>query len=88
MLTCTVRHPINAMIKEDLFDNCYTLNTDLELPFTKSEYDFTLNNIKLKSAPGLDQIDFKIVSAFPDCYVDVLLHIYNHILNNGVFPQQ
>jgi len=76
------------MIEEDQSDNHYTLNTDLELSFTKSDNDFTLNNIKLKSAPGLDQIDFKIISTFPDCYVEVLLHIYNHILINGVFQQQ
>jgi len=55
------------MEDEDLLDNRQVLSKEFEFSFTKSEYDFALNSMKLKSAPGLDQIDFKIISALPDC---------------------
>jgi len=75
------------MKDEDLLDNCQVLSKEVEFPFTKSEYDFALNSIKLRSASGLDQIDFKIIFAFPNCYANIFLYIYNRILMEGVFLQ-
>jgi len=40
----------------------------LEIPFSKSEYDFAINNMKFKFAPGLDQIDYNIISSLPKSF--------------------
>jgi len=44
--------------------------------------------MKLKSAPGIDQIDFEVISALPQEYRTLLLKIYNYILFHGNFPIQ
>jgi len=51
---------------EDKDINCCKINVELETPFTKAEYDIALNSIKLKTASGLDQIDYNIISFLPD----------------------
>jgi len=60
------------------------INYNLEIPFSKTEYDFAINNMKLKFAPGLDQIDYNIISSIPDEYAHLLLEIYNNILSKGL----
>jgi len=70
---------LNAMEDEDLLDNRQVLSKELEFSFTKSEYDFGLNSIKLRSAPGLDQIDFKII-VFLLSQTVTLIHSYTFII--------
>jgi len=61
---------------------------ELEFSFTPTEYDAALSSIKLKSSSGLDQIDYNIISSLPEKFVSLLLHLFNNILSEGVFPPQ
>jgi len=54
-------------------------NIFLYIPFIKAEFNNAMNKMKLKSAPDLDQIDYKVISFFPEMYADQLLSIYNGI---------
>jgi len=60
----------------------------LESPLTSTEYYAALNSMKLKSSPGLDQVDYNIISSFPEKFVFLLLQLFNKILSEGVFPPQ
>jgi len=53
-----------------------------------TKLDITVNNMKPKSAPDLDQIDYNIISSLPGEYAQLLLQIYNNILSEGVFLTQ
>jgi len=44
--------------------------------------------MKLKSAPGLDQVDYNIISSFPENFASLFLQLFNSILSEGVFPPQ
>jgi len=57
-------------------------------PFTLPEYDAAVNSMKLKSAPGLDQVDYNIISSFPENFASLLLQIFNSILSEGAFLPQ
>jgi len=61
---------------------------ELESPFTFLKYKTALNSMKFKSAPDLDQVDYDIISSFPDNFATLLLQIFNNILLEGVFPPQ
>jgi len=76
---------LKTLEEEDL--NNEKINHNLEISFSKTEYDFAINNMKLKSAPGLDQIDYNIIF-ISDEYAHLLLEIYNNILSKGLFPLQ
>jgi len=47
-----------------------------------------VSNLKLNSAPGLDQINYNVIFSFPNKYSQLLLQIYNNILSEGTFPSQ
>jgi len=44
--------------------------------------------MKLNSAPGLDQIDYNIISSLPNEYIHLLLQIYNNTLFERTFLTQ
>jgi len=44
------------------------INLDLEKPFNEIQMQVAINSAKLKSAPGIDQIDFNIISSLPNEY--------------------
>jgi len=71
---------------EDENVDCLKVCNELKVPLSKMEYDIALSSIKLRSAPGLDQIDYQIIFSLPDKYA--LLRIYNGILSEGEFPPQ
>lgn len=48
----------------------------LDLPFVVEELNAVLNNLKLKSSPGLDNIDYKIISNLPNSARSFLLKLY------------
>jgi len=50
--------------------------------------DVAVRSMKLKSAPGIDQIDYNIISSFPNEYLQLLLQLYNNVHLEGVFPTQ
>jgi len=47
-----------------------------------------MNKIKIKSALVLNQIDYKVISSFPEISADQLLSIYNKIFSDSVFPNR
>jgi len=54
-----------------------------------SELNLAIVNTKHNSAPGLDQIDYTIISSLPpEFHIRILLQIYNHIFDEGSFPIQ
>jgi len=77
---------LDSLIEEDF--NTPNLHKEFEYPFTKSELDTAVSNLKLNSAPGLDQIDYNVISSFSNKYSQLLLQIYNNILSEGTFPSQ
>ncbi|KAL7294752.1 hypothetical protein TKK_0011882 [Trichogramma kaykai] len=57
-------------------------------PFTHHELNAAINicRKKINSAPGLDKIDNFILTNLPDNIYEILLQIFNEVLNNGFFP--
>ncbi|XP_070153690.1 uncharacterized protein [Polyergus mexicanus] len=55
-------------------------------PFTLGELLSVIRNAKIRSSPGLDQIDYNMISALPMEYLRILLDIYNELLEDGLFP--
>jgi len=47
--------------------------------------DYAINNMNLKSVPGIDQIDYSVISSLPREYLNLLLKIYNNIFFEGIF---
>lgn len=45
-----------------------------------------LKSVKRQSSPGLDQIDYNIISFLPDSFLEFLVDVFNRILQSGVFP--
>ena len=46
----------------------------------------TIRKISLNKAPGLDKIPIKLIKLAGDAIYDSLLHIFNLVLDTGVFP--
>ncbi|XP_044591447.1 uncharacterized protein LOC123269675 [Cotesia glomerata] len=59
----------------------------LDLPFTSEELDFAIANLRLKSSPGLDGIDYQILSQLPQEGRVLLLDLYNQIYSSRTFPE-
>jgi len=73
---------------EEIDTRLPNINLELGKPFTEIELDIAINNTKLGSAPGIDQIDNRVISSLPHEYRSQLLKIYNDILSEGTFPEQ
>lgn len=58
----------------------------LDDPINIDELKLVLKSFKLQSSPGLDQIDYKIISCFPGHYLEFMVGLFNRILQCGVFP--
>lgn len=54
----------------------------LDLPFVVEELNVVLSNLKLRASPGLDNIDYKIISNLPDSARSFLLKLYNKIFTD------
>lgn len=57
-----------------------------ENPFTFEEFLSVICNARRRSFPGLDQIDYVVISALPEEHLRILLNIYNDLLNTELFP--
>lgn len=55
-------------------------------PISMEELRLALDNSKIRSAPGLDRIDFRIFRHLPHVCLTHLLGLFNRVLNSGVFP--
>jgi len=64
------------------------INSDFSKPILETELRSAIGNTKLNSAPGIDQIDNRVISSLPDEYLKIILMIYNDILAEGSFPEQ
>ncbi|XP_046750589.1 uncharacterized protein LOC124413847 [Diprion similis] len=54
--------------------------------FTFEEFNKALNSCKIKSSPGLDGIDYTILTKLPIKYKLILLDIYNGMFQSSDFP--
>lgn len=45
-----------------------------------------VQNTRRRSSPGFEQIDYNMISALPVEYLQILLDIYNDLLETGLFP--
>jgi len=64
------------------------INLELDCPFTITELNTAINKTKSGTAPGIDQIDNRVISTLPHEYRIQLLKIFNDIFTNGTFPEQ
>lgn len=59
----------------------------LDCPFSFEELEFAIKSINTKSAPGIDKINYEIISKLPEFYLRILLDLYNDIFNTKTFPE-
>jgi len=64
------------------------VNRKLKKSFLEVKLNTAIKNTKLRSAPGIDQIDYNVISSLPCEHLNLLLKIYNSILSEGSFPNQ
>lgn len=55
-------------------------------PFSLTELIGLIKSLKTRSSPGLDRIDYKMISILPDLYLPFLLDIFNGLFDEGAFP--
>jgi len=55
-------------------------------PFSLQELDMSIATCKLKSSPGLDRFDYRVISSLPQELKILLLDIFNEMFANGLFP--
>lgn len=55
-------------------------------PFSLDELQIVINNLRIRSSPGLDMIDYQLISLLSPQYLRILLDILNSILDQGTFP--
>ncbi|XP_018403997.1 PREDICTED: RNA-directed DNA polymerase from mobile element jockey-like, partial [Cyphomyrmex costatus] len=60
--------------------------TWLDDPFTYEDLRIAIESSRGNSAPGLDQISYRIIKLLPLGFESCLLSIFNEILSQGVFP--
>lgn len=58
----------------------------MNLPFSKSEFDFALTNCKRDSAPRLDAISYNIIKKLPPSTKSLLLDLFNYFFVNNNYP--
>jgi len=75
-------------LMEDKDKQLGSVNHELEKAFVETELHSAIKGAKLNSAPGIDQIDNRVISSLPKEYLDIMLSIYNNILATGSFPEQ
>lgn len=60
---------------------------ELDSPISEDELKAAIRGTKLKSTPGLDQIDNQIITALPESYIQVLNKIFNMHFASGEVPE-
>jgi hypothetical protein len=66
------------------FDH-YNQDPFLGSEYTIQELHFAIKNLRVQSSPGRDEIDCPIIRNLPNLVLEILLEIYNDILEQ-VFP--
>ncbi|OXU17755.1 hypothetical protein TSAR_011479, partial [Trichomalopsis sarcophagae] len=59
----------------------------LDSPFSFENLKFCLSSTNIKSSPGINKIDYEIISSLPEFYLRNLLELYNYIFHYKVFPE-
>jgi len=58
---------LNSLLEEDSINT--KIFKELDVPFTISELNLAIENVKLNSSPGLDQVDYFVIASLPSEYV-------------------
>lgn len=67
---------------------CNIQGTENDLPFTQTEIDFVIKNIKHRNTPGPDEISGDFIKILHNIHSNLLLNIFNAALKHGYFPPQ
>lgn len=78
-------YSLETMKLRDLCNS--NLQVWMDDPINFKEVKLALEDSKLKSSPGLDQIDFKILKHLPQAHLNHLTGLFNRIFNSGKFPE-
>lgn len=54
-------------------------------PFSLDELRIVINNLRIRSTPGLDKIDYQLISLLPPQYLKILIDILNSVLTREHF---
>jgi len=76
-----IQQDLYSMKIKDSFNLCIV--NALDFP-TERE----MVNLKMGSAPRLDQLDYKIISAFPNEYLKFLFKIFNALFKKSLFSDE
>jgi hypothetical protein len=78
--------PLCDLLHEDFRSTnlCASLDQDITL----HEVTLALKSMKKRSAPGIDQIDYRILKALPTNYLVQLTNIFNKLFQQGAFPEE
>ena len=68
------------------FQNILFSHTQLYSPFSLPELNLAISLGKTSSAPGLDKIDFNIISHLPQSIRSLLVSSFNRFFQDGLFP--
>lgn len=60
----------------------------LDLPFSEKELNFAISAVNTRSFPGVDRIDYHIISKFSPLGKSVLLKLYNQMYEQSVIPDE
>jgi hypothetical protein len=77
---------ISLMHTEDF--RTANLCASLDLRISTQEVYLALKSTKKRSAPGIDQIDGRILKALPADYINQLTKIFNGLFLQGAFPEE
>lgn len=66
----------------------YAFDSFLDQLFNMIELQVTINNLRIKSSPSLDEIDYKLFVSLPSSSVKVLLEILNEIFISCTYPTE
>lgn len=56
---------------------------DLDMQFKKEELERAIRNVKEKSAPGLDGVEYKMIKELPNGYKEEILKLFNWCFTKG-----
>ncbi|XP_077278667.1 uncharacterized protein LOC143906439 [Temnothorax americanus] len=85
--SCSPEDPtLGDLVKEDA-SNEERLHHWLDDPIFIDEIFSALDSMKKNSAPGLDQLDYVILTALPEFFWSKFCEIFNKLFNSGSFPE-
>ncbi|KMQ85159.1 pol-like protein [Lasius niger] len=90
---CQKRHgnPLPPSVLHKSFSSLFDFPSNhscriFDEPFNIRELESIIKSLKIRSSPGLDKIDYNLISSLPDFFWPILLNIFNDLLSKGAFP--